>query len=338
MRRSTLRPSNTDKLDPENGGCEWFVSDKGRDMTFLNRGSDMDSAYRDLLKNFSNIPESYKKLTEDEKSRVAWVVTETYDISGDNEIISDKSQCMVVIPGFRNPGEVDAECPGQLCSFDVKSGQEYRYYNQQGCYAYGEMLKHFSTSWTVWVLYMDLRKRVKYSYTFDVARQLVERLVNSYSSPQEPKICQFCDWCGNFEICPAQRELVDKAMGHMKPEFSFDGIKDDPVKLAEFLNIMHPIAKDGGWYKRAKSAALEFAAKDKDSVPGWTMVSRQGDQYVLVEDIYNIPTNEIVKAYQKMPASVYRDLCNKHGTTANEIIIKQSPGYSFLQQSRKKNN
>ncbi len=49
MRRATLRPSNTDKLDPENGGCEWFVSDKDRNMTFLNRGNDMDGAYRWLV-------------------------------------------------------------------------------------------------------------------------------------------------------------------------------------------------------------------------------------------------------------------------------------------------
>jgi len=305
-------------------------------MTFLNRGSDMDSAYRDLLKNFSNIPESYKKLTEDEKSRVAWVVTETYDISGDNEIISDKSQCMVVIPGFRNPGEVDAECPGQLCSFDVKSGQEYRYYNQQGCYAYGEMLKHFSTSWTVWVLYMDLRKRVKYSYTFDVARKLVERLVDSYSSPQEPKICQFCDWCGNFNICPAQRELVDKAMGHMKPEFSFDGIKDDPAKLAEFLTIMHPIAKDNGWYDRVKSRAKELASQ-KTEIPGWILTSRSGSRYVDVSDI-NASADLRAELAGSIPYPLYQDFCEKYGIKVDDSIIKQSPGYSFLQQSRKKNN
>lgn len=48
MRRATLRPSNTDKLDPE-FGCEWFASDKSGDMTTLNRGNEMDALYRQLI-------------------------------------------------------------------------------------------------------------------------------------------------------------------------------------------------------------------------------------------------------------------------------------------------
>jgi hypothetical protein len=333
MRRATLRPSNTDKLDPE-FGCEWFATDSSGDKTFLNRGNDMDGIYRRVLQD-ENV--SQDEVSPEDYGKVLWAAEETCDIAGGYFVTSAKDQCKVVIPGFHNPGEVDAECPGQLCSFDVKSGQEYRYYNQQACYAYGQMLKHFASTWTVWVLYMDLHKRVRYSYSLLEAQTLVERIVDQYNAPGEPKVGQFCSWCANFKECPAQRQLVDNAMGHLTPTFNFSVLEDDPVKLGQFLELMQPICKEKGWFDKAKALAKERLLQ-KIEVPGWKLQSRAGNKYVNVTDVLlNFPENAIPYVLKKtITESEYMDMCEKHNVKPDTTIIKQAGDSIFPAQDRKK--
>jgi hypothetical protein len=267
LRRATFRPSNLPKL----ALCSWFKGEDLKNQEELDRGNAMDSAYRYMLRP-SPKEECTIALSEPDFSNVMWAVSETMDLADGAPIICEKDSCKVIIPGFHNPGEVDAEVPYNLFSTDVKSGQEYDYLLQQSAYAYGEMEKHFADSWTVWMLYMDLRKRVSYRFTRTKATIVVENERERYDNPQEPRINQFCSWCANYEQCPAQLLMAEKAMGHLKPTFNFEELKKDPVKLGEWLTAAYSIAGNSGFYPRGKDAAKEFIVK-KTVVPGWTLTS-----------------------------------------------------------------
>jgi hypothetical protein len=229
----------------------------------------MDDAYRYMFHPGGRGP---FELTDKEWENVEWAYNQTLDLASGDKIVSAKDDLKLTIPFFDRPGEVDAEIPNQLCSTDVKSGQIYEYRRQQASYSLGEMDKWWSDKWTVFMLYMDLRRLVTYHFTREIATEIVKESREKYDNPSEPKINVSCSWCRNFLRCPAQLLLAEKCMGHLTPTFNFEDIASDPIRLGEFLTSAYSIAGNSGFYPRARDAAKEFIVK-RVEVPGWTLTS-----------------------------------------------------------------
>jgi hypothetical protein len=300
-----------------------------QDKTYLNRGSAMDAAYRLGLS--GAMPTAWRLESQDEIEKVQWAIRETLELADGSPVISDKDKCKVWIPGFHNPGEVDSKCPDKLFSIDVKSGQEYDYYYQQVHYGRGEMEEYFADEWTIFMLYFDLCKKVKYSFTLEEAARVSDEETARFYDPGEPRINPYCAWCDNFTSCPAQLALVDRAMGHMRPEFNFEEIKKDPVKLGEFLTVCYPVCKNEGFYDQGKKEAKEQIFK-KVQIPGWGLQSRKGNKYVEVKDI---PSSMMSKS-DLLPDTIgekeYLEFCDKHSIVPDQKLIKQGAGSTFLVQ------
>jgi hypothetical protein len=346
LKRAKFRPSSLARL----ALCSFFNSEERDDKTALIRGSAMDAGYRWLVPRMQKgldcswchliFKEENPQYDIDLSDWVSclWASRETIDIAklaGGFLVITDKESCQVTIPGFQSPGEVDALCSPGLFSTDVKSGGIYDYLLQQAAYAYGMMLRYFADEWVVWMLYFDSQRRIPYRFTFEQAERIILEQIERMEKAEAPEINDYCTWCSNFETCPAQRAVMDRATKLCgDPVWDFEEVKKDPVRLGEFMTICQPIAKQDGWFDRAKREAKNFLyQKPQVVVPGWGFATRQGD---CVVDSRDLPSS-VLKEYhdgQKIPAQIteeeYRQTCSRASVSVNEALIKQLPGNRYL--------
>jgi hypothetical protein len=251
-----------------------------------------------------------------------------------------KDDCKVRIPGFKDEGEVDAEVPFRLFSCDAKSGGVYDYTLQQAAYAWGEMLKHFCTEWTVYMVYFDQRKVVTYRFTLERASSLVQEQINRRNNPPEPEINEYCGWCAQYQICPKVGVMVDKAMGHLTPEFDINKLKENPQELADWLTGASLIADpSSGLYPIGRKYLTDFLKKGKE-VEGWKLHPRKGEEFVPVENLgkvwdLGIPLFAMVEAGGSMSDEKYFDLCSRWGVRVDESLIHRSGGNLYIRRKAK---
>lgn len=330
LRRTRFRPSALDKLKK----CGFFCADETVNVEQKERGTGGDTLYREGLQG---------KPVEDES--IQWAIDQTRELADGAAILSNKEDCAIPFGRyFDQPGEADAIAPAKHAHFDLKSGQEYDYTLQQSSYGFGLMDRTFLDRtfldhWTAFVLYYDQRRVVAYSMTFEDAEREIRKARADYDNPSEPTPNEFCGWCANFSICPAQRRLAAEALAvQEKPAtIDFEAVLADPDKLGRFLMGCDAIED---FHKRAKVAALAIVAAG-GKVPGYKRVSRQGNEFVTPADVFLLGVNDpkvlhtIIETYGSMGGTKYRELCEALGIKPDESRVQRSGGSTYLRQSGK---
>jgi hypothetical protein len=325
LRRSRFRPSSADKLKK----CGFFCADDTVNVEQKERGTGGDTLYRDGLQG---------KPVQDES--IQWAIDQTLELSEGAAVLSNKVDCAIPFGRyFDQPGEADAITPTKHAHFDLKSGQEYDYQLQQTAYGFGLMDRAFLDHWTAFVLYSDLRRVVAYSMTFEDAEREIRKARAAYDNPGEPTPNEFCGWCANFAVCPAQRQLAAQSLAvQEKPAtIDFEAILADPDKLGAFLLGCDAIKE---FHDRAKVAALAIVAAG-GKVAGYKRVSRQGNEFVTPADVFLLGVNNpkvlqtIIETYGNLGGAKYRELCEELGIKPDESRVQRSGGSTYLRQSGK---
>lgn len=334
MQRARFRPSSLDKLSQ----CGYYCGDDKKGVEVKGRGTIFDEVYRASLQQKFLVNSEVANLSKEDVESIVWAIDQTVELADGAEILSHKRDCVVqFLQFFEQPGEADAIIVDRRCHLDLKTGQEYDYRLQQTAYALGFMDQFFLDSWTAFVLYVDLRRVVKYSVTYDEALAAIEKARARYDVPAEPEPNEFCGWCANFDICPAQRHLAAQALDIKEPSIDFEAVLADPEKLGAFLVGCDALDE---YQKRAKAAALDLMAKG-GSLPGWKLVSRKGSEFVGPEELVWLATShgkyeQVVVAYGNMGGTKYRELCESLEVVPNESKIQRSGGSVYLRQTKKK--
>lgn len=334
MQRARFRPSSLDKL----AQCGHFCGDDKKGVEVKGRGTIFDDVYRASLQQKILVNHELASLTKEDTDSIVWAIDQTTELADGAEILSRKEDCVVqFLQFFEQPGEADSIVPDKRCHFDLKTGQEWDYRIQQTAYALGFMDQFFLDSWTAFVLYADLRRVVTYSVTYDEALAAIEKARARYDCPTEPTPNEFCTWCVNFDICPAQRHLAAQALEIKEPSIDFEAVLADPEKLGAFLVGCDALEE---YHKRAKATAIELCMKG-GGVPGWKLVSRKGSEFVGPEELLWLATShdkyeQVVAAYGNMGGTKYRELCASLEVTPDESKMQRSGGSVYLRQTGKK--
>lgn len=333
LKRPRFRPSALDGL----ALCGFKCGDEDQGGEAKERGNRCDMVYRAGLQGRFDDEAERQKLTAEEKESVLWAIGQTRELADGAAVLSDKVNCAIHFPRyFDQPGEADAIIPGRHCHCDYKSGQEWDYRLQQTAYSHGLMTSHFLDRWTAFVLYGDLRRVVSYSFTDTQAEAVIKLHREFYDRPGSPIPNEFCQWCANFNICPALQEATADAALVSLRSFEFEAVLADPVRLGRFLVGCNAIEE---YQKRAKVAALaKIIAGEK--IPGWKMVSRKGSEYVPAIEVFGLaeqnPTiiRAILETYGTLGGAKYRELCETFGITPDEAVFNRAGGSVYLKQSK----
>ena len=99
LRQGILRPSNL----PKPKLCAWYRPQEEPSEAAV-RGTSVDKIYRQILTGLKDFPSG----TAAGIQAADWAADQTDEVSGKNPVVARKEDCQVGIPGFPNPGEVDA--------------------------------------------------------------------------------------------------------------------------------------------------------------------------------------------------------------------------------------
>jgi hypothetical protein len=330
LKRPIFRPSTLDGL----ALCGFKCGDEEIGTEAKSQGNKCDIAYRAGLQGKFEV--GSLGLTDEEKDSVLWAVQQTLTLADGAAVISDKYNCRIEFPHyFDQPGEADAIIPERSCHCDYKSGQEWDYRLQQTAYAYGLMSMHFRDRWTAFVLYGDQRRVVSYSFTDTQAEAIIKTHRGWYDRPGDPIPNEFCQWCANFNGCPALTQVASEAAALSRVDF--ETVLADPRQLGRFLVGCDAIEE---YHKRAKVAALaKIIAGEK--IPGWKMVSRKGNEYVSANEVFKLPLGDphvlraTLETYGSLGGTKYRELCETFGIEPNENAIQRAGGSVYLRQTSK---
>lgn len=336
--QTELRPSMLPKL----AECPCFVSSPAPSEA-AERGTNVDNFTRALLAGEITEQDLHQQLKADEVEAVRWMASFIKTIAGNVPIITDKIACkMDRWHPFITGGEQDCRCPELQMSFDFKTGQLRSYKEQQACYAVSEMEVNFVSSWTCYCVFGDQKTFIKYEFTYDEAKALVQRVVDSVRSPK-PVLCDYCGWCARQDDCPLRAKTALAVSNQIADINSRDTWFNDivlanPDKLAEFLDGAKVIED---YAKKAKAKALELI-NDGISVPGYIRQSRKGLETippdVVGHYIQEIGFGDILNAYGNLSAEKFREIWKqkKPGEPFPEDKIKIGAGSSFVKKSASK--
>jgi hypothetical protein len=276
LKQATLRPSNLPKL----ALCSWFRSSEIPNEA-ATRGTTVDKIFRQIVTGLADFPDG----TPEEIAAADWAACQVAQIAGNHPVLAHKKHCVVRIPGFPIPGEVDALSPKAFLSFDLKTGQFYDYELQMAAYAWGLMEKFFAETWTTWILFCDLRRVHRYTFDYKSARRLVLEVRERYAAAPPPEFNSYCSWCANAGECPVLINRADEALALTeKPKFDFAGVLASPQRLGAFLTACRAVQP---YQQQAADRAKEYLLAKSD-VPGW----RPGDTW----------PEQICRAFKPRPA------------------------------------
>ena len=326
LKQGILRPSNLPKL----ALCAWFRNENSEQSEAALRGSAVDTIYRDILSGLKDFPDG----TAAEIAAADWAACETSRIAGNCPVFAQKEDCGVIIPGFPQPGEVDALCPKLFCSFDLKTGQQYDYRAQMAAYSWGLMKKYFAETWTTWILFCDLRRLYKYTFTYAEARRLVLEVHARYEAAATPVFNLYCVWCANAGECPVLINRADHALAlSEKPNFDFTALLADPQRLGAFLTACRAI---GPYQQQAQDRAKQYLQQSVE-VPGWSLVTRSPGKYVeppaVVPLVARLGGGRVLEEYGHLSEAKYAKLCAEARLNPDSAAVKNGAGATYLRSA-----
>jgi hypothetical protein len=322
LKQATLRPSNLPKL----ALCSWFRSSEIPNEA-ATRGTTVDKIFRQIVTGLADFPDG----TPEEIAAADWAACQVAQIAGNHPVLAHKKHCVVRIPGFPIPGEVDALSPKAFLSFDLKTGQFYDYELQMAAYAWGLMEKFFAETWTTWILFCDLRRVHRYTFDYKSARRLVLEVRERYAAAPPPEFNSYCSWCANAGECPVLINRADEALALTeKPKFDFAGVLASPQRLGAFLTACRAVQP---YQQQAADRAKEYLLAKSD-VPGWSLVTRGPNKYVepssLGPLVDKIGAARILQEYGNLSAAKFEKLCAEAGLPADSAAIKSGGGTTYL--------
>jgi hypothetical protein len=325
FRQGILRPSNLPKLKL----CAWYRPQEEPSEAAA-RGTSVDAIYRQILTGLRDFPDG----TASDIAAADWAACQTYEVTGKNSVLARKEDCQVRIPGFPNPGEVDALCPKLFCSFDIKTGQYYDYERQMAAYAWGLMEKYFAENWTTWLLFCDLRRVYRYAFSYEQARHLVLEVRTGFEAAAAPAFNPYCGWCANAGECPVLINRADQALALTeKPTFNFTAVLANPQRLGAFLTACRAVEP---YEQQANDRAKQYILA-KTEVPGWSLVTRTSSRYVeptaVVPLVDKLGSSRVLEEYGHLSLARFERLCAEAGLSPDSAAIKRGAGATYLRHS-----
>ena len=322
LKQGILRPSNLPKL----ALCAWYRPQEEPSEAAA-RGTSGDPIYRQILTGLQDFPDG----SAAEIQAADWAACQTDGVTGKNPVLARKEDCQVRIPGFPNPGEVDALCPKLFCSFDIKTGQFYDYTLQMAAYSWGLMAKYFANNWTTWLLFCDLRRVCRYTFGYYQARRLVLEVQGLYEAAAAPIFNAYCCWCANASECPVLINRADQALALAeKPKFDFQALLANPQRLGYFLSACRAVEP---YQQQAQNRAKEYL-RSKTDVPGWTLVTRSPGMFVEPPAVVSLADKlgaaRILAEYGHLSVAKYEKLCAEAELSPDSAAIKQGAGATYL--------
>jgi hypothetical protein len=331
LERNVLRPSTLDKL----ARCNWFKSTAAGPQA--ERGTKVDELLRQFFCNETPlIPEELQK-------PFVYGAKQTERIAGEYRaaVIADKKRCVVRVPGFPQPAECDCAIGPLFISIDWKTGSKWDYSRQQAAYALGQMAFNFAPHWTSVVIFVDLEETEWHRFTLREAKEIVAESIQNYAHPEPPTINEFCGFCANFNICPAQREVAGHALAVSDGSLDFQLIKEDPDLLGKFLAGCHALKK---YEEEAREAAREWIVKNR-KVPYFTLSNGRRSHFVEPATVLfackeaELPVDALETAITlagSISKDAYEKLCAAIGRTPDPGEIKTQVGEPFIRFTGKK--
>jgi hypothetical protein len=326
----SLRPSSLPKLD----ACAKYEGSAVAGPA-ADRGTELDALYRAVLAGTGTLD-----LANDDHRSVGWAVDTTRLISHGSPILSAEDDLRIEAAGMT--GTADAAIPDEDVSIDLKTGEERDYHQQQAAYALGFMDRFFTDAWTIFLLYCDLRKAVKHTFTRAEAEHTVRSVIAKAKDPlARPTPCEYCDWCAKKFTCRERLEGVAWWAGKDPATIDWDVELADPARLAAFLDLCSIIAKDGGLNEMARSRAKDMLVAGT-SVPGYALRNRKGSEFVLPIDvgrwIGRIGFGAILDAYGTLSAEKFRAAWHEKmpAEPFPDNIVQIGPGSQFIAKNKTK--
>lgn len=259
-----LRPSSLPKLKH----CPRWESDGDDVGEAANRGTALDVAFRKTLSGELLTEDELQALTDEDAVALDWAVKMALHLADGSPIEAREEHLRIEWEGIK--GTQDALCSGKDWSADLKSGQIRNYYEQQAAYALGNMDAHFTSEWTVHLLFCDEQKVITLKYTYEQAAATVRRIRAAYHDPLSVATpCEYCSWCSKRWTCEPRLAEVAWYYGEDPRTFDLTSCKGDPAKLANMLNLAHNM---GDVLDTLKEWGMEYMMKGTD-VPGWHIQS-----------------------------------------------------------------
>lgn len=219
-----IRPSSLPKLQE----CRCFVS-KPSSSEAAARGTALDAIIRTAwAEGMTKVVQLAEPWTEEDAEACTFALQQLSLLSHGEFVETREEELQAVVPvdGVQ-AGTMDALCIAGSWLADFKTGQIRDYAGQMAAYSLACMDAYFSDEWTSHLIFVDQKQVVSHHWTREEAEQLVTGIVNA---PKEPKLCDYCSWCGAFETCSlVQRSASDvTSLELVKPE---KGIKQLPANL-----------------------------------------------------------------------------------------------------------
>lgn len=275
-----IRHSSLPKLD----ACPCFESAVGNSPA-ASRGTLIDGVIR------ARIAKQHDEsvLREDESDAVEWGIQTIRELAGDHPLETREEYLKVATPGLEHIGTEDVRCEAILTSFDIKSGQIYDYRLQGAAYAYGNMERLFEAEWTYYFVFVDRKDVIKYHFTYEEAKSLVEGVLARVADPdKQPSACDYCRWCAKKNTCPQVVAPVEQTLAVVQSQASLDTLRaqlETPEKLGDFLRAAKVFDKElWSWAKDEAKTLLEQGSE----VPGWRVSKSKDSEYFTTRAIAEV--------------------------------------------------
>jgi len=233
-------------------------------------------------------------------------------------------------------GTADCALPHVNASIDLKTGQERNYLEQQALYALGFMNRYATNSWSVHLLFSDLRKTVTHAFTRWHASEVVLGVLATINDPYSiPTPCEYCNWCAKKWVCKERLETVAFWAGRDPSTINWKEELNDPIKLAQFIELCSLITAKDGLNDYARSLAREKLNTGHD-VPGFILRNRRGNEWVEPATVATyaeqLGVEDLIAAFGNLSAEKFKSLweAKMGGAPLPSDIIKSGPGSQFV--------
>jgi hypothetical protein len=330
------RPSSLPKL----AECVRFEGKAGAGPA-AERGNTLDKLYREVLGGVAELDPN-----NEEHKGISWAVDVTRilankqaddvgpEIFTTESILWKEDDLRVQAMGMQ--GTADCALPHARTSIDLKSGQERNYMEQQALYALGFMARYNVDKWTVILLYSDLRKMVELKFTRYWAESMIRNLMARVNDPLSVATpCDYCNWCAKKYTCAERLETVAFWAGKDPATIDWQAEMNDPVKLAQFINLCSIITSKDGLEDYARGLARD-KLNTGENVPGFVLRNRKGREYVEPETVAihaeQLGIANILAAYGSLSAEKFKGLWETalSGVPFPTDEIKSGPGSQFV--------
>ena len=322
---------------PKLAACPKYTPKPGDAGPAAQRGTVMDEAFRLGLQGDRT---KIDALPAEDRPAVEWAVALMEDYKRTGTVEAREEYLAMHTPGIAHIGTADALCTKLGWVADLKTGQLRGYAEQLAAYCYAMMHMSFEQEYTAHVLYCDHQVVKSYRFTLEQAKHIVERIIAEVNDPAaEPRACDYCGWCANYDSCPAVVKPVEEGLAVIAAESPtlssmLERVMESPEKLGQFVAQWKAVEKA---IAEPALEALKAMLEDGREVDGWKLTEVKGREYFDVEGILwvaretNAPVESIIlalggkmsgKAYREWAAQLGKEPLNAHvrtGSTTKQL-------------------